>query len=67
MPRSVSDKEWQKQSDASTLAEAQAIQSNSKRLKGAQEAAKKMAEQAKKNADNYSKVSGSKKSTGTKK
>jgi len=37
------DKQWQKEYDARTLADAEEIKSNSARLKGAQSAAKQMA------------------------
>ena len=51
-----SDKKWQEESDANTLAEAQVILSNRKRSKGARTAAKRLAEEQQKRATSLKKV-----------
>ncbi len=40
------DRDWEAENDASTLAEAELIKADEKRMKKAQEAAKKMADEA---------------------
>jgi hypothetical protein len=51
-------KDWQKEDDARVLAEAKQIQADPSRLKGAQEAAKRMAEDATKRAKALGQVAG---------
>lgn len=51
-----SDAQWQKESDARTLAEAEKIKTDPNRLKGAQAAAKKMSTEIKKEAKSMEKV-----------
>lgn len=51
-------KDWQKEDDARVLAEAKQIQADPNRLKGAQEAAKRMADDAAKRAKALGQVAG---------
>lgn len=60
-------KDWQKEDDARVLAEAKQIQADPSRLKGAQEAAKKMSEDAAKRAKALGQVAGRSSSKRTKK
>jgi len=53
---SAEEKRWQAQSDARTLADAEAIKKDAKRLKAAQDAATEMEEAAKSEAENLSAV-----------
>ncbi len=53
------DKEWRRESDARTLSEAQEIMSDSKRLKGAKTAAKKMIKEHEKSLKAMEKIAGS--------
>lgn len=57
---SKSDRKWQAESDARTLADAEAIKVDSSRLKRAQKEAKSMAKEAQTKASAMSFVSGSK-------
>lgn len=50
MRQTAQDKEWQRESDAHTLAEAEVIKKSPGRLKGAKSAATKMADEAQKKA-----------------
>lgn len=63
MPSTISadEKQWRSESDAHTLAEARVIYDDPERLRLAQEAAKKMAEDQKEKADAMGKVAGSRK------
>ena len=54
-----SEKQWQKESDARTLAEAERIRSDKSRLSGAKQAAKQMAKESKQETDRLSKIAGS--------
>lgn len=56
MEMSVEDKKWQAQSDARTLAEAEVIKGDPERLKAAQEAAVKLAEESREEAEGMSMV-----------
>ena len=58
---SVQDKEWQAEDDARTLSQARIIYDDPGRLERAQQKAKEMAEEKKKEADAMGKVAGSKK------
>ena len=51
------DKQWQRESDARTLAEAEEIKSNSSRMKGAKAEASKMAKEQEKKVKTLKKVS----------
>lgn len=51
-------KDWQKEDDARVLAEAKQIQADPNRLKGAQEAAKRMADETEKRAKAMRQVAG---------
>ena len=51
-------KDWQKEDDARVLAEAKQIQADPNRLKGAQEAAKRMADDVAKRAKALGQVAG---------
>lgn len=57
------EREWQQESDAHTLAEAEVVKKDPARLKGAKTAAVKMAKEQQARADALSKVSGIKKDT----
>lgn len=61
----VADKQWQAQDDARTLAFAEAIKQDPGRLKSAQEAAQKMVEQKREEADAMAKVAGQKANNST--
>ncbi len=50
------NKRWQRESDAHTLAEAEAIKADKARLAGAAQAAKKMADDRLKSAKEFTKV-----------
>lgn len=52
------EKKWQRESDANVLAEAETINSNPARLKGARTEAKKMAKAAETTANSLNKVAG---------
>lgn len=54
------EKQWQRESDAHTLAEAETIKNTPARLKGAQKEARKMAKAAETTAKSLSKVAGRK-------
>ena len=58
---SAQDKEWQAEDDARTLSQARIIYDDPGRLERAQQKAKEMAEEKKKEADAMGKVAGSKK------
>jgi len=66
MKLNAQDREWQRQSDARTLAEAKVIESTPTRLKGATSEAKKMAKQSQKDAAAMTKVAnrGARRNTG---
>ena len=51
-------REWQKEDDARVLAEAKQIQADPTRMKGAQEAAKRMSDEAAKRAKALGQVAG---------
>jgi len=51
------DKKWQAENDAHTLAEAEVIKGDSKRLKAAQETAKKISEEAEERAKGMKAIS----------
>ena len=51
-------KDWQKEDDARVLAEAKQIQADPARLKGAQEAAKRMADETEKRAKAMRQIAG---------
>ena len=68
MPQPKSEKQWQAESDARTLAEAEAIKATPSRMRPAKTAAKKLATEAQKQATGMKKISRSpaKKSTARK-
>ncbi len=53
---SADDKKWKAESDARTLAEAEIIKKDENRVTAAQEAAKRLAEEAKKEAESMADV-----------
>jgi hypothetical protein len=65
-PYLAQEQQWQKESDARTLAEAEAIRAKPSRLKGAQSAAKKMAKEAEIQAQSMKKVAATKSKTASK-
>lgn len=56
MPRAISDKEYEARWDAESLAKAEEIKADPSRLTAAQEAARKMAEEQRKNLKAINKV-----------
>lgn len=58
--QTASDKKWQAENDARTLAEAETIKQDPNRLKPAQDAAQKMVDQKRDEANAMAKVAGKK-------
>lgn len=67
MSQVKSDTQWQKESDAHTLAEAERIKSDPARMKGAQTAAKKMVTEKQKEVKHMEKIAKPATRTSTKK
>ncbi len=60
------DRRWRQENDARTLAEAEVIQTTPSRLAGAKKAAKRMAEEERKQAEAMTKIATGKKDAGEK-
>jgi hypothetical protein len=58
------DRKWRQESDAKTLAEAEVIKSTPSRLSGAKKAAKRIAEEERKQAEAMTRIATGKKDTG---
>ena len=67
MSQVKSDQQWQKESDAHTLAEAERIKADPARMKGAKTAAKKMVTEKQKEVHHMAKVAGKQPAKTTKK
>jgi hypothetical protein len=67
MTQPKSDTQWQKESDAHTLAEAERIKADPTRMKGAQTAAKKILTEKQKEVNQMAKIAGKSTAKGSRK